>query len=325
MPGFVTHYLFGVDAYKKIHVESIRRNLRKNHNAYALGMQGPDVFFYYLPTFIFHKTNIGDLAHRKDTGAFLMYLLESRTLFNGNLKYQRIADAYISGFLGHYTLDSIVHPYVYALTKYNPKEAPKDTVYFGQHAYLETEMDNEFLFLKKGLSPTQFRQHETIFLSASQKKVISKMLSYAYTNTYNGIKVYPFQISAATRWMCAGIKLMHDPSGQKKVIVRYIERLLFDRPYISAMMPSDKYKFVFNCFNLNHRSWKHPWTKETSNESFFDLYEKAEKKYHQRIMEYYGIVKNGYNEKELQNFVKRHGNYSFLSGLYLGSKASLKK
>ena len=48
MPGFVTHYLFGLDAYRQIHSESIRQNLHKNHSAFALGLQGPDIFFFYL-------------------------------------------------------------------------------------------------------------------------------------------------------------------------------------------------------------------------------------------------------------------------------------
>ena len=39
MPGFVTHYLFGLDAYRQIHSESIRQNLHKNHSAFALGLQ----------------------------------------------------------------------------------------------------------------------------------------------------------------------------------------------------------------------------------------------------------------------------------------------
>ena len=49
MPGFTTHYLFGVDAYKKINNPKLKQKIGDNHCAFALGLQGPDVFFYYLP------------------------------------------------------------------------------------------------------------------------------------------------------------------------------------------------------------------------------------------------------------------------------------
>ena len=317
MPGFVTHYLFGVDAYKKIKTDSIRMNLKKNHSAYSLGLQGPDIFFFYLPSYLLHKQNIGDLAHRKDTGAFFSYLLESRILFDGKPKYLKIADAYITGFIGHYILDSIVHPYVYAFTKYNPDKAPKNSEYFGQHAYFETEIDNELLYLKKGLTPSNFRQDSVIRLSKMQKKVITKMLTYAYTNTYSNITVYNSHIKSAIHWMVMGTRLMHDPSGQKKVVVRFVEKVLFDRPFISAMMASDHHKFVLNCFNLNNKTWIHPWTKEKSNESFFDLYEKALSIYTKKIVSYYQLVHNGYKETERQAYTKAYGNRSFISGLTL--------
>lgn len=70
MPGFTTHYLFGIDAYKKINDKKIKKNLYHNHSAFALGLQGPDVFFYYLPSYLLHKENLGALAHDTDTGAF---------------------------------------------------------------------------------------------------------------------------------------------------------------------------------------------------------------------------------------------------------------
>ena len=77
--------------------------IRRDHSAYALGLQGPDLFFYYLPSYLMHRKNIGDLAHRKDTGQFFANLLQSRKLFAGKKHSLSIADAYICGFMGHYT------------------------------------------------------------------------------------------------------------------------------------------------------------------------------------------------------------------------------
>ena len=83
MPGFTTHYLFGIDACRRLTSTSMHNMIRRDHSAYALGLQGPDLFFYYLPSYLMHRKNIGDLAHRKDTVQFFANLLQSRKLFAG--------------------------------------------------------------------------------------------------------------------------------------------------------------------------------------------------------------------------------------------------
>ena len=129
MPGFTTHYLFGVDACRRLTSTSMHNMIRRDHSAYALGLQGPDLFFYSLPSYLMHRKNIGDLAHRKDTGQFFANLLQSRKLFAGKKHSLSIADAYICGFMGHYTLDCTIHPYVYAFTGYNAQTPPSNTEY----------------------------------------------------------------------------------------------------------------------------------------------------------------------------------------------------
>ena len=93
MPGFTTHYLFGIDACRRLTSTSMHNMIRRDHSAFALGLQGPDLFFYYLPSYLMHRKNIGDLAHRKDTGQFFANLLQSRKLFAGKKHSLSIADA----------------------------------------------------------------------------------------------------------------------------------------------------------------------------------------------------------------------------------------
>ena len=54
MPGYVTHYIFGRDMYEKLNDPVLKNNLYKNRAVYALGHQGPDIFFYYLPAYVLH-------------------------------------------------------------------------------------------------------------------------------------------------------------------------------------------------------------------------------------------------------------------------------
>lgn len=317
MPGFTTHYLFGADAYKQFDIGHVRLNLSKNHRAFALGLQGPDIFFYYLPSYLMHKQNPGQLAHEKDTRAFFAYLLESRTLFYSNPHALDIADAYISGFLGHYVLDCTVHPYVYAFTNYNPASPKKHTEYFGQHAYFETELDKDLLWMRKQMYPSQFHQNKTIHLRSLQKKVIAKMLTYAYRHTYPELLINETIIKRACFWMRLGTRILNDPSGQKKVLARFMEKILLQRPFLSPMLPSDQYRFVADPMNFAHRKWIHPWTKEVSTDSFLKLYHKAMELYLKWLKDYYKIIRDGYTPEQQQRFAASYGNRSFLSGLPL--------
>lgn len=315
MPGFATHYLFGVDAYRQLASAPIKDNLKKNHSAYALGLQGPDLFFYYLPSYLLHKKNIGALAHDRDTRAFFACLIESRRLFVGHERQLNIADAYILGFLGHYTLDCCVHPYVYAFTGYTPKTPPGNLEYFGQHAYFETEIDNLLLYRKKRLYPSQFSQGRTIRLSALQKKVIIQMLVHAYRSAYPGTLAASVLLSGAPMWMRLGTRLFRDPSGQKKVLARMLERIVPGRAFLSPMVPSNRYRFITDPLNQSRRAWTHPWSLKTSNASFQELYQRALKQYVRRICSYDALEKTGFPEEGLHLFLQEHGNLSFLSGL----------
>ena len=68
MPGFATHYLFGVDAYKELTSRKISVHIARHHHAYALGLQGPDIFFYYLPSYLLHKEGRKDDARHNAEG-----------------------------------------------------------------------------------------------------------------------------------------------------------------------------------------------------------------------------------------------------------------
>jgi hypothetical protein len=245
-------------------------------------------------------------------------LLDSRKLFTGEPRSLAVADAYIAGFIGHYTLDCAVHPYVYAFTGYTADDPPSNLDYFGQHAYFETEIDTELLLYKKGLLPSEFHQSATIRLSALQRTTIVRMLVYAYRNTYPGILASEVLLGGAPFWMKTGTKLLADPSGRKKVLTRLIERVLLGRAFISPMVASDHYCFIQDPMNLSRRTWTHPWTKKRSRESFYDLYYDAMPLYLDRLHRYNHLVQHGWREAERNAFLKEHGNRSFQSGLPCG-------
>ena len=52
MPGFTTHYLFGLNSFRELEEPDLVSCIRKFPHAFCMGLQGPDIFFYTCrPTF----------------------------------------------------------------------------------------------------------------------------------------------------------------------------------------------------------------------------------------------------------------------------------
>lgn len=275
MPGFTTHYLFGQKTYQSLPASALKQKIQQNHTAFSLGLQGPDIFFYYLPEYLPGKRHLGSVTHTDQTGIFLKNLIKSCGTFS-SLKEAGIAAAYVCGFLGHYTLDTTCHPFIYSRTRYNPK----DSSYYGRHIRLETEIDTDLLYLYQKKLPSEFHQDAVIALSPEQLAVVSTVLEYAYNNTYPHLKVNRRKLMTAIRSMQWGTKALYDPSGWKKSLIRRFEAIAPGYPIFSALIPSDTLSFFLDPFNMEHQTWKNPWNhKQISHESFFDLFEAAQTDY----------------------------------------------
>lgn len=275
MPGFTTHYLFGVQTLRRLNTSPLKKELSQNHTAFGLGLQGPDIFFYDLPSYVIYRTNIGSSAHTADTGKFLFFLLQSRFLFPESKK-RRIAESYIAGFIGHYLLDTTCHPYVY----YRSKDYPGSPASLGRHIYLEADIDTALLRHYKKIQPSEFYQERTIKLSATEHYVIAKILHYCYSNVYANLCVSFSTTLRATFSMPLAIRLLHDSTGQKKALVRMGERLIPGYPLVSPLIPSDFLSFSPDPLNLAHSAWKNPWNdNEVSTASFPVLFHSASRRY----------------------------------------------
>lgn len=315
MPGFTTHYLFGLNTYKQLDHTSLKSTIHDNHTAYSLGLQGPDVFFYFLPSYTIHRNNIGAVAHTDKTGEFLRHLINSRKLFS-NPKERRIAEAYIAGFLGHYTLDTHCHPYVYWKTEFKEKNGR----YHGNHMGLETDIDTELLQFYKHRLPSSFRQDDTIRLSRLQFRTIASILHYVYGKTYPRLGILYVTICAAIRSMQLGVKWLHDPSGKKKAIGGKLETMILGYPLLSTLIPSDTLTSHIDPLNILHQPWENPWDKShISTDSFFDLMDKSQENYLEILADLTRLFEAPLHTSKEQKMTKflldKLGNNSYHSGL----------
>ena len=152
----------------------------------------------------------------------------------------------------------------------------KEKSYFSRHAYLETEIDTELLARKRHKTPCEFHAADTIQLTFAQKRVIAGLLYDAYHYAFPELSIH-----RSTMWMGIislplGMRILHDETGQKKVLFRFMEKHFSGIPVIFPVDTERHTVFSARIFLTEACLLKNPWdATRVSTESFFDLYEKS--------------------------------------------------
>ena len=321
MPGFTTHYLFGENIKDEIDDKHILRVIKNHEKCFNLGLQGPDIFFYYLPAY-FAKRNIGNVMHDTNTLDYFENLIDARNEVK-NIEIREKVDAYILGFIGHYSMDTICHPYIYSRSHYVKYKDDKSRD-FGNHVALETDIDKTMLSTCLGKRPTDFKPEDTINLCEKDMIDLSHVIFKAIRRTYPHYFITPFRIRNAMRFMRLENKWMKDKTGIKKFTLRSIEQILYKHSFISSMIPSDKITRYKDCCNERHATWRNPWNPSVpQNDSFFELVTQASNDYLRRIELYAEVMacKPGMNSNDrfrsMNQLLGDLGDCSYLSGLPL--------
>lgn len=328
MPGFVTHYLFGVgvlrtmEQYEQDAVPGLLECIGAHKTVFQLGLQGPDIFFYDAWSHLLKK-NPGSRFHTQQTGDFLNHLIRAQELFSD--EYERdIVRAYTAGFLGHYALDTQIHPYVYYLTEFNREPSEKKNL--SEHVALETDIDACLLMRYARKLPSQFPAGNTIRFDAAVRRVIAEALCYAYTAVYPQVKLSVHFLSRAVCSMQLGTRLLLSNSGNtKRRVAEWLERVVAGRLVISTIVPCDRLRYSEDPLNLEHCGWCNPWDESAaSTESVIELIKKASARYRRMLRLLDGIY-DADAERQAEKYERRIaelgrliGNLSYHSGLECG-------
>ena len=106
MPSTYAHYRFGTEAIRLLGKDA-QLAVARFRPLYDAGLHGPDIFFHYN---ILWRNAVVQLGHS-------MHELSGREFFSQVCKRQRMHPseagmAYLYGFLAHYALDSVCHPFI---------------------------------------------------------------------------------------------------------------------------------------------------------------------------------------------------------------------
>ncbi len=283
MPGFMTHYLFGVKNIKQLEradaCQKLRESIRAYQNVFQLGLQGPDIFFYHFGS-QFQRICPGSIVHTRSTGDFIKCLIEAPELFWYEDEKQA-ARAYAAGFIGHYALDTHVHPYVYCLTGAGGQLKKKG---YADHIGLETDIDAGLLMRYKKRLPSEFPYGKTIALGAGTRRTVAAILHYAYSVIFPELSLSKGFFARAVRSMQIGTMLTYNPHNYKRQIMSKAEQFFFGHLAISTVIPSDQVKCYEDPLNLEHKQWHNPWNpSEYSDSSVPQMIKKASGQYQEAL------------------------------------------
>lgn len=311
MPGFVTHHIFGVKAFKKLPDSQVKRIIKEHHNSYALGLQGPDLFFYFMPTSTGIKPNIGSIMHKEKTGEFIGNLIRSFEIINHKRDFE-VATAYVAGYLGHYLLDAALHPYVY----YRVGTGVGSKV-LGVHFGLESDIDREVLLKYKGLRQAQFSHRKAVDVPRNEYRAIATILHMAIMATYN-IDLSISLIRSAIVSFELECELIMDKNNTKHKVINYIESHTLRHPFVSPLLVNDIEHMADPC-NIKNKEWYNPWgdSDVIRNDSVFEIFENKVIEYSRLIDKLYNCTECAYLHKDssLISFLRSIGNLSLTSGL----------
>lgn len=242
MPAFYSHFSFGIEGYKYIEDRELKRLVKRHRSVFTLGLLGPDLFFYYLPDVLLGSKKPAMVMHEYKTGRFMEELLKACERLQG--EEQQIAYAYIAGFIGHYAMDTVCHPYIYEMASRH--ENPSSW-----HYRYESTMDvfccQHFLHR----FPSQINEHRLLSLNKQEMCVVCRLAADAYNKTYRLPHLVPATIKGSIGCMHITIALLKDKRGRKESFVRRLEMRLLGYGLISPLFVN------FNMYSVDQREIAH--------------------------------------------------------------------
>lgn len=137
MPSAYAHYRFGRQVCPRLDSEA-QQTILSAPEPFLIGLHGPDIFFYHHPLSSSPIRQMGHRMHAEPAESFFRPASNRLSLHPD----RQAGLSYLYGFLCHFALDSVCHPYVEAQVKRTEIA----------HMELEAEFDR-MLMIHDGLNP----------------------------------------------------------------------------------------------------------------------------------------------------------------------------
>lgn len=251
MPAFFTHKVLAGKVLEKLPTEIF--NQITSQACFYTGAQGADPFFLYNP-FRKKQYNLGRIMHNKNIYEFFSNCKKNVC------KNSREAD-YVYGYITHYAVDTVFHPYVYALEKSMRHSLSKRRKKDKLHFLIERDIDC-FLFEEYENIPLKNYSYP-IVLDDKDYFAIFRILEEVLWQTYSIRADYDSIRNSIARFVKQQ-KFFLDETGIKRKIFYFLETLFF-APHILSYI----------CVRDNPDPKTANYLREGNGENIYDLAEKS--------------------------------------------------
>lgn len=312
MPGLISHYICGETVLGKLD-EKRRFEIEKHRQLYNIGTQGPDIFFYYLPT-LFRKNikNIGSIMHKTNVGEYMEQMITLCECLENNMN----AISYICGYLTHYCLDCNAHPYIYYKTGFDTNEkvkkhkALKHSMY---HRNFETAIDVCLLKIINSEKPSDRKLWQLIKINRKESNIVAKIIKDALFNTYK-ISISEKQIYNAMSHMVILTRFLQSKTGKRKKLMGFIEDKTIGERLCSSLIHMQEINDGIDYLNINKKIWHKPWDNSKDIDlTFMDLFFISVEESVSMINGIFDFKEKKISKNELISMI---GSRSLLSGIH---------
>lgn len=298
---------FACDLYKKLN-KRIQSNI--NIEDFKTFNQGHDILMFAINLYNHNKKEIGNYVHKHNTQDFFKNMITY--IYNNNLQNNYNVMAYLYGYIGHYSLDCTMHPYVTYKCGIFDKKNKQTYKYNSKHSDLESYIDAYFINKNENISPNKYKMYKFCF-NATISDELSKLIDDVFYKTYNLKKISTYIKQGIVNMKISYRILRYDPFKIKKSTYKIIDKIL--PKSVKRLSPiSYSYKLDKNNYylNLDKKIWNHPRYKEEIYDfSVIELYNNALDMALNIINEVNTIL---YKDGKLSKLDKIFTNLSFTSG-----------
>ncbi|MBW7573487.1 zinc dependent phospholipase C family protein [Caproiciproducens faecalis] len=271
MPAAITHFLHAQRVLE--HLQKTETNLEWNPEAFFWGAQGPD-FLYCHRYFPWQKgenlRTYAEKLHRTNPSKILSLMRECyRKQSNKEMTL-----SYIDGFLCHYSLDRICHPFVQSgVLALLAQDATQGEEIL--HNQIESALDVILLRYEKSALPTEFDLKQTVPKDCSVQLHIADLYAYLLHGLF-GVEDAGLLLYQATKDCRKVFGLLNDRTTLKQALLERRERN--GKRTISCHFRGISEGDDCDYANILHQEWNWPADSGTArDDSFLDLYEESVK------------------------------------------------
>lgn len=270
MADFLTHIILADTVLKRIESRRIFEGVNKKRSLYHLGAQGPDPLFFYNCFPGSGKgllKDLGSVMHRRKTGAFLLKGFEKLMDVSYNKSWMNIA-IYMCGFICHFTLDRMLHPYVYWATDqwiWGVDGTPRTVT----HQQVEIALDTIFWKEIKEKPAYKEKTSRLVNIGKHWPEGVAAFLAEAYKDIY-GIETSEKELNKILKDFYRGHNLLYDPKCWKKALIGWLDSLTGG----GVKPPKNPYPVnldsTIDWANRKKRTWVNPFVEGETHETSVD-------------------------------------------------------